>query len=301
VKKIMYLWLAVALVLLGASVVMAGPIYINDDPALGPYTDLQQWTSVKPSPGPYLGNQVWHDVEGAEFSTQSVNIATNPYSIQIVTNNQPGGWVVAGINWGVADIALDVSSATTRYDAYTTNHFAYSGINISSPFELAIDMQGYMTGSPGQAGQANAFLVNVDQWTTTFNIVNQSGVAGNYGGGWKASTAPNSANVQPVEAIASYDEDDIIATALLSWVPTGTTYAGHPEYLLTLSNFALSDGTPINDLTQPYDFLWATSECGNDIVESPVPVPPSFLLLGSGLLGLVGLRWRKFKDGPAVG
>jgi hypothetical protein len=45
-------------------------------------------------------------------------------------------------------------------------------------------------------------------------------------------------------------------------------------------------------------YLHYTYECGNDllmghIVGSPVRVPPSALLLGTGLLGLVGLRWRR--------
>jgi hypothetical protein len=47
-------------------------------------------------------------------------------------------------------------------------------------------------------------------------------------------------------------------------------------------------------------YLHLTYECGNDnlmgrIPASSVPIPPSALLLGSGLLGLVGLGWRRRK------
>lgn len=48
-------------------------------------------------------------------------------------------------------------------------------------------------------------------------------------------------------------------------------------------------------------WLFYTYQCGNDImvgetVGSKVPIPPSALLLGSGLLGLVGLGWRRRKS-----
>jgi hypothetical protein len=34
----------------------------------------------------------------------------------------------------------------------------------------------------------------------------------------------------------------------------------------------------------------------NNFVDAPIPLPPSALLLGSGLLGLVGLGWRRRKN-----
>ncbi len=49
-----------------------------------------------------------------------------------------------------------------------------------------------------------------------------------------------------------------------------------------------------------FTFLWASGTCANDTIEgrwlgSQVPIPGSVLLLGSGLLGLVGLGWRRRK------
>jgi hypothetical protein len=49
-----------------------------------------------------------------------------------------------------------------------------------------------------------------------------------------------------------------------------------------------------------YAWFHYTYECGNDLLMgqafgSQVPLPPSALLLGTGLLGLVGLRWRRSK------
>jgi hypothetical protein len=49
-----------------------------------------------------------------------------------------------------------------------------------------------------------------------------------------------------------------------------------------------------------YAYLHYTYQCGNDFMMGSaqgfqVPLPPSALLLGSGLLGLVGLGWRRRK------
>lgn len=45
-----------------------------------------------------------------------------------------------------------------------------------------------------------------------------------------------------------------------------------------------------------FSFTWAGGTCGNDtIYGAAAPIPATALLLGSGLLGLVGLGWRRKK------
>jgi len=67
------------------------------------------------------------------------------------------------------------------------------------------------------------------------------------------------------------------------------------DFLVSFSQTPyLVDGVKIYVNTDHNEFTWeeidAVSLHGNT---SPVPVPPTLLLLGSGLMGLVG--WRRFR------
>jgi hypothetical protein len=42
-----------------------------------------------------------------------------------------------------------------------------------------------------------------------------------------------------------------------------------------------------------WGFVWGTATCANDSFAACVPIPPSVLLMGSGLLGLGLLGWRR--------
>jgi hypothetical protein len=42
-----------------------------------------------------------------------------------------------------------------------------------------------------------------------------------------------------------------------------------------------------------FGFVWGTATCANDAFSTCVPIPPSVLLMGSGLLGLGLLGWRR--------
>lgn len=74
-----------------------------------------------------------------------------------------------------------------------------------------------------------------------------------------------------------------------------TALAGLPDFQYNITLGAYQD-----DPFGTWAFTWGTATCANDILTGQVggggnvvPIPGSLILLGSGLLGMVGLRVRK--------
>lgn len=274
-KWILSLALALALMLPLA----ASAYTINDVTTNPPYTQAEGWRSGQVVGGNYNGTGIFQDFIGRPFATDSITFNFNPFSFTILTNNQPGGRVYANTNFGVADLAINYSSGNAGYDAYTLQHFP----SAVSPFELGVDMQAYAAGTPGQAGNGVAWLANVRTWETSFSYTNpHPGL--NYGGAYKSSTEPAAAKLQPVEVFMA--DADRYAQGTIAWVvndPALDVNNNIPDYLITVTMPGIQGA--------PAEFLWGTARCANDIVHTPIP--GTLLLLGSALIGLVGVGLRK--------
>lgn len=290
-KKTLLISLALMLLASGAwagTAIDIGPSYPGEtsQPTVPGYTAVEVWASGQTPGNNYAGTGVFYDVIGNRFATNKMTVSpanVSPFTVQIWTNNQPGGWLIGGKNWGVADIAINANAETAAYDAYTLQHFP----NAVSRFEYGLNMQAYAAGTPGQAGggERNAFLGPVTKWATSFTHANP--VAGiRYGGAYKADSAPAGSELAPVETtMVEYNE---VFWGNMSWVvndPDLDFNNNIPDYLITI----VFPGTLA---TGDWEYLWATARCGNDVIII-TPIPGTLVLLGSALLGLVGIGLRK--------
>jgi hypothetical protein len=87
------------------------------------------------------------------------------------------------------------------------------------------------------------------------------------------------------------------ASPALAPVEATSTDTGTTGVVWTIPSNGLNNQVAVDlsglDLGNQYCFFWGTGSCGNDSFSDKVPLPPSVLLLGSGLLGLGLVRWQR--------
>ncbi len=111
---------------------MAGSAFtVNDVVSISPYTQAEVWVSGQQVGNGYAGSGTFQDSVGYSFATDKMVINLNPFTIEIFTNNRPGGWVISGKNWGVADIAINADAAKASYNGYTQQHFGNISAGLS--------------------------------------------------------------------------------------------------------------------------------------------------------------------------
>ena len=70
-----------------------------------------------------------------------------------------------------------------------------------------------------------------------------------------------------------------------------------PDKTITVS-FTITDPAILSAFNDGFTAFWGTGTCGNDGVVAVVPVPPSLLLMGSGLFSMMGFTAaRRFRSG----
>jgi YD repeat-containing protein len=208
------------------------------------------------------GGTIWEDVVGAHnpFATSRATYDTASHILTIFTN-----WgenttstvnTVPPITFVTADLFLNFGNGGATWDAAIPLSGADKGKVFYDPtFDTSIAVVG-------------ARVVNFGGKYTT--NINGAGTAGNIFDIPVTVTSAASADTASVIWNSIVDPDALFSVAI------------------DLSN--VDNGFNPNNFT----FLWGTSTCGNDVITcTPIPLPPSLLLLGSGLLGLGVMRFRR--------
>lgn len=181
------------------------------------------------------------------------------------------------------------------------------------------------TGAPGYGaasqpignlgtGDHNSLVANNMNWSYDYAILFNFGATntytlwqdntGNYSAkvilhGWDGRAAGDVSNPWSISTATGDGWTQLGGTNTFNYY-TGmldgqTGYTGGLHNVITGIDLSFLCTAPgLNDLT----WLHLTYDCGNDnlmgqVPPNSVPIPPSALLLGSGLVGLVGLGWRR--------
>jgi len=181
----------------------------------------------------------------------------------------------------------------TEYNAMAADLTLKSG-NTTYMVRLAATGQGQVL-----YGSGLTYYTSYDLYGPQYNPLNNTynnGYNGGlgYGGAYQSGTDihgnPIGSSI-PVWALSGTS-----GTAGVTWTDTGKKYNNIWEVWevqVNLSDIAaLGAGFNPND----FSFFYPTATCANSVTEGQVPICSSVLLLGTGLVGLVGLRWRKARE-----
>jgi hypothetical protein len=120
---------------------------------------------------------------------------------------------------------------------------------------------------------------------TTFSVNTTQSIFSGYSGIAYAGMYQSNGVLHEIPATAS--GNSLIGLIPIQW--WGTTVGNRGVTI----NLGVLPGFNANN----FSFLWAGATCGNDTIYGQVPIPPSAVLLGSGLLGISLLGWRRRKKG----
>lgn len=203
----------------------------------------------------------WLDYIGDHFDTEGINVNMTGGSITITMYTKFNGlYTHSGYNFYAADLGLD--------------------LNLDGTYEYGV----VLTHGTGGHQDYSAALYKDGTWESSYDV--WEGKTGNINFGY-GEFYPEPTNNH--NAWVKMDGGDYKGEVNINI--SRNTDTGPWEWTLTIDKDLFDSG----DLGNQIGIFWATGTCANDVVEGKavVPIPPTILLLGSGLLGFGLLSRRK--------
>jgi len=236
------------------------------------------------------------DLHGSIFQSQGMTVTRvgNTFTFELHTNftglrNQPidtNGDFIGDVTWKIyyADLFFDTSMPTLTKNP--DNSFDMSNFNPDYGVVFALDGGGF-NGNPAPLTTLSVGFYKISSTLTANQYID-------------SYTKPvNAAYNYPT---SNYNQDYFvkIGSGVLEENLTVNTAItpGNPGNLKREISFTITDPTIMAAFNDGFTAFWGTGTCGNDGVVAMVPVPPSLLLMGSGLLYMLGFTvTRRFRSG----